>query len=211
MDIFQQIQDAVIRRDIAGVKSLTQSALDGKEAPLDILERGLIKGLESIGSMYERQEIFVPELILAGMAMKEALALLQPLLEAGQVASLGKVVIGTVEGDVHDVGKNIVSMMLTGAGFKVVDLGIDVTADRFVAAVEEEKPDILALSCLYTPTRLAMKDVIESLKEANIRDNVKVLVGGAPIDEKFAQMVGADGYGVDAPSGVHKARSWLGK
>jgi len=211
MDIFQQIEDAVVRRSIPDVKRLTQDAIESNQSPTDILERGLIKGLQVIGNLYERQEIFVPELILVGMAMKEALTLLQPILEKGAVSGLGSVVIGTVEGDVHDVGKNIVSMMLSGAGFKVIDLGIDVSADRFVAAVKGDKPDILALSCLYTPTRLAMKDVIESLKEANLRDRVKVLVGGAPIDEKFARMIGADGYAMDAPSGVEKARSWLGR
>jgi 5-methyltetrahydrofolate--homocysteine methyltransferase len=118
-------------------------------------------------------------------------------------------VIGTVEGDVHDIGKNIVSMLFSGSGFQVTDLGIDIPAQKFLETVKKEKPDILALSCLYTPTRLAMKDVLRVLKEANLREKVKVLVGGAPIDQKFADMIGADGYAPDAPSGVKKAMSWM--
>jgi 5-methyltetrahydrofolate--homocysteine methyltransferase len=132
-------------------------------------------------------------------------------MEKNNVALMGKMVIGTVQGDVHDIGKNIVSMMFTGAGFNVVDLGIDVPAQKFKDSVEKEKPDILALSCLYTPTRLAMKEVIHSLEEANLRKKVKIIIGGAPINQAFADMVGADGYAPDPPSGVKKVMGWLGK
>ncbi|MEW6349391.1 MAG: corrinoid protein [Thermodesulfobacteriota bacterium] len=211
MDICKQIEEALVGLSIERVKSLTQTALQDGVAPMEILDRGLVAGLEIIGGKYERQEIFVPELVLAGMAMKEALGLLRPLLERTDIPPIGKVVIGTVEGDVHDVGKNIVSMMLTGAGFRVTDLGIDVSAQKFTDAVREEKPDILALSCLYTPTRLAMKEVIASLQDANLRAQVKVLIGGAPIDQKFCDMIGADGYGADAPAGVRQARSLRAK
>jgi 5-methyltetrahydrofolate--homocysteine methyltransferase len=211
MDICKEIEDAVVAGRIQDVKNLTQTALDDNMPPMDILDQGLVKGLEIIGGKFERQEIFVPELLLAAMAMKEGLALLKPMLEKSDIPPVGKVVIGTVEGDIHDVGKNIVSMMLTGAGFQVVDLGLDVSVQKFLDAVKEEKPDILALSCLYTPTRLLMKDLIQSLKEANVRDYVKVLIGGAPIDQRFAYLIGADGFGADAPAGVQKARAWLGK
>src|SRR5512139_4084923 len=194
MDILKSIEEAIVKRDIAGVKALTQKALDQKISPNDILNKGLIKGLETIGKLFEKQEIFVPELLMAGMAMTDALALLRPSMERSDVPPVGKLVIGTVEGDVHDIGKNIVSMMFTGSGFKVTDLGIDVSAQKFADAVEKERPDILALSCLYTPTRLAMNDVIRVLKERGLRDKVKIIVGGAPIDQSFADMVGADGY-----------------
>jgi 5-methyltetrahydrofolate--homocysteine methyltransferase len=209
MDILKNIEDAVVRRSIDDVKTLTQTALTRNVPPTEILSKGLIKGLDVIGKMFECQEIFVPELLLAAMAMKEGLSLLQPILEKSDIPPIGKVVIGTVEGDVHDIGKNIVSMLFSGSGFQVTDLGIDISAQKFLETVKKEKPDILALSCLYTPTRLAMKDVLRVLKEANLREKVKVLVGGAPIDQKFADMIGADGYAPDAPSGVKKAMGWM--
>ncbi len=211
MDLLKSIEDAITNRDIEEVKALTQKALDRQIHPNDILNKGLIKGLETIGNLFERQEIFVPELLMAGMAMTEALALLKPALEKSDVPPVGKLIIGTVEGDVHDIGKNIVSMMFTGSGFQVTDLGIDVSAEKFADTVAEEKPDILALSCLYTPTRLAMKDVIRVLDERALRNKVKIIIGGAPIDQSFADLIGADGYAPDPPSGVKKVRDWLGK
>jgi len=210
MDILKSIEEAIVKRDIAGVKALTQKALDQKISPNDILNKGLIKGLGIIGNLFEKQEIFVPELLMAGMAMSDALGLLRPIMEKSDVPPVGKLVIGTVEGDVHDIGKNIVSMMFTGSGFKVTDLGIDVPAKKFVETVQKEKADVLALSSLYTPTRLAMKDVLKLLEEANLRKKVKVIIGGAPIDQKFADMIGADGYAPDPPSGVRKVMGWLG-
>src|SRR5512139_3892587 len=186
MDILKSIEEAIVKRDIAGVKALTQKALDQKISPNDILNKGLIKGLGIIGNLFEKQEIFVPELLMAGMAMTDALGLLRPIMEKSDVPPIGKLVIGTVEGDVHDIGKNIVSMMFTGSGFKVTDLGIDVPAKKFVETVQKENADVLALSSLYTPTRLAMKDVLKLLEEANLRKKVKVIIGGAPIDQKFA-------------------------
>jgi 5-methyltetrahydrofolate--homocysteine methyltransferase len=211
MDLIKSIEEAVVRRNIEEVKTLTRQALDQKIPPSEILSKGLIKGLEVIGGLFERQEIFVPELLLAGMAMKEGLALIKPAMEKSDIPPVGKLVIGTVEGDVHDIGKNIVSMMFTGSGFQVTDLGIDVSAAKFIDTVEREKPDVLALSCLYTPTRLAMKDVLQGLKERQLRDKVKIIVGGAPIDQSFADMIGADGFAPDPPSGVKKVMGWLGK
>ncbi|MBF0529748.1 MAG: corrinoid protein [Deltaproteobacteria bacterium] len=192
------------------VQVFIQEALDQKIAPGDIL-KSLIQGLDTVGLHFSRQEIFVPELLMSGMAMTDALTLLRPALEKNDVPPVGKLVIGTVEGDVHDIGKNIVSMMFTGAGFKVIDLGIDVSAKKFVDTVETEKPDILGLSCLYTPTRLAMNDVMRMLKERNLRDKVKIIIGGAPIDQRFADMIGADGYAPDPPAGIKKVMGWLGK
>ncbi len=211
MDILKKIEEALVSRNIEEVKELTRGAVSQEIPPNDILNKGLIKGLEVIGNLFERQEIFVPELLMAGMAMKEALALLKPILEKSDIPPVGKLVIGTVEGDVHDIGKNIVSMMFTGSGFQVTDLGIDVPAQKFVETVQKEKSDVLALSCLYTPTRLAMKDILQSLQAAGLRNNVKVIVGGAPIDQNFADMIGADGYAPDPPSGVRKVMTWLGR
>jgi 5-methyltetrahydrofolate--homocysteine methyltransferase len=211
MDLLKLIEEAITNRDMDQVKALTQKAIDQKVSPNDILNQGLIKGLATIGGLYERQEIFVPELLMAGMAMTEALILLKPALEKSDVPPVGKLVIGTVEGDVHDIGKNIVSMMFTGSGFQVTDLGIDVSAVKFADTVAQEKPQILALSCLYTPTRLAMKDVIQALEERSLRDKVKIIIGGAPIDQSFADLIGADGYAPDPPSGVRKVMDWLGK
>jgi len=211
MDILKSIEDAVVKRSINEVRELTQKALDQEVPPTDILDKGLIKGLEIIGNLFERQEIFVPELLMAGMAMKDALVLLKPALEKRNVPPVGKLVIGTVEGDVHDIGKNIVSMIFTGSGFQVTDLGFDVSAAKFIETTEKEKPDVLALSCLYTPTRLAMKEVIRMLNEKNLRHRVKVIIGGAPVDQNFADMIGADGYAPDPPSGVKKVMGWLGK
>lgn len=211
MEILKSIEDAIANRDMEQVQILTQKALDQKVSPNDILNKGLIRGLDTIGQLFSRQEIFVPELLMAGMAMTDALKLLKPALEQSDVPHVGKLVIGTVEGDVHDIGKNIVSMMFTGSGFKVTDLGIDVPAQKFADTVEREQPDILALSCLYTPTRLAMNDVIGMLKARNLRDRVKIIVGGAPIDQSFADLIGADGYAPDPPSGIKKVMGWLGK
>jgi 5-methyltetrahydrofolate--homocysteine methyltransferase len=210
MAILKQIEEAVVRGSVEETSNLTQAALGENLAPMDILDNGLIKGLEVIGEKFSCQEVFVPELLMAAMAMKGGLSLLQPILVQRDIPPIGKVVIGTVEGDVHDIGKNIVSMMLLGSGFQVVDLGIDVSADKFIDAVQRENPDILALSCLFTPTRLAMKDVVQALDGAKLRNKVKVLIGGAPIDQKYADLIGADGYAPDAPSAVQKARTWLG-
>ena len=211
MEILKRIEEAVVKFSIEDVKTLTRTSLEQNVPPSDILNQGLIKGLGIIGDLYERQQIFVPELLLAGMAMKEGLSLLKPSLEKRNIPPLGRMVIGTVQGDVHDIGKNIVSMFFSGAGFDVIDLGIDISAQKFMETVEKEKPDILALSCLYTPTRLTMKDVIQGLESAHLRTKVKVLIGGAPIDQRFADMIGADGYAPDPPSGVKKAMGWLGK
>ncbi len=211
MEILRSIEEAITAMNIEEVKNLTRKALDQKVPPNDILNKGLIRGLNTIGTLYEKQEIFVPELLMAGMAMTDALVLLKPALENSDVPLIGKLVIGTVEGDVHDIGKNIVSMMFTGSGFEVIDMGIDVPAEKFAETVEKERPDVLALSCLYTPTRLAMKDVMQSLAERKLRDKVRIIVGGAPIDQNFADMIGADGYAPDAPAGVKKVIDWLGK
>lgn len=211
MDILKSIEEEVVNGNIEEVKNLTQAALDKNFSPMDILNNGLVKGMERIGKLFECQEVFVPEILLAAMAMKEGLSLLKPFLEKRNIPPVGKMVIGTVEGDVHDIGKNIVSMMFAGAGFDVIDLGNDVPAKKFLEVVEREKPDILALSCLMTPTRPVMKEVIQALEKSHLRDRVKVLIGGAPINQNFSDTIGADGFAPDPTNGVRKAMNWLRK
>jgi 5-methyltetrahydrofolate--homocysteine methyltransferase len=208
MSLLVEICDYVEKGKAPEAKAATEKALNEKIDALEILKKGLIPGLDAIGEKFGRQEAFVPELITAAMAMKGSLELLRPIFEMSDAPAAGMVVIGTVEGDIHDVGKNIVAMMFQGAGYKVVDLGIDIPAAQIVEAVKENKPDILCLSALYTPTRLAMKETLEALVDSGIRDQVKVMIGGAPIDQDFCDLISADGYAPDAPQAVQLARGW---
>jgi len=192
-------------------RALAQKLLGENISADRIVQEGLIAGLDAIGERYSRFEAFVPELMVAGMAAQEVLEVLRPKMTHGTLhKTSGTVVLGTVEGDVHDVGKNIVAMMLEGGGFKVIDLGVDVPVAKFLKEVKYQEADILALSALYSPTRLAMKETIQALKDEGIRDKVKVMVGGAPIDQAFADLIGADGYAPDAPQAVKLAKNLIG-
>jgi 5-methyltetrahydrofolate--homocysteine methyltransferase len=184
-------------------KKLTQTLLGQNVSADKIVKEGLIAGLDALGVKFEKFEAFVPELITAGMAAQATLEVLRPKMTAGALhESRGTVVIGTVEGDIHDVGKNIVAMILEGGGFKVVDLGVDVAPEKFIKEVKYQEAQILALSALYSPTRLAMKDTLKMLGDEGIRDGIKVIVGGAPIDQAFCDLIGADGYAPDAPQAL---------
>jgi 5-methyltetrahydrofolate--homocysteine methyltransferase len=188
-------------------KTLTQKLLGENIDPNEIIQKGLIAGLNNLGERFARFEAFVPELMVAGMAAQETLKILKPRMAKDPLHKQGPgVVIGTVEGDVHDVGKNIVGMMLEGGGLTVIDLGVDVSTAKFIDAVKKNKPSILALSALYSPTRLAMKDVMEALSREGLRDSVKVMVGGAPVDQEFCDHIGADGYASDAPGALKVAQ-----
>lgn len=210
MDTLTKIAKFVEKGQIQEAKEATQKALDvEKIPPMEILNKGLIVGLAAVGEAFSCQKAFVPELMTAGMAMKESLELLRPSFEASDSPPMGTVVIGTVEGDVHDVGKNIVAMMLQGAGFKVHDLGIDIPAAKFVEAVKQHQPEILALSALYTPTRLAMAETLKAMESNGLRTKVKVIIGGAPIDQNFCNLIKADGYAPDAPQAVQMCKKWL--
>jgi 5-methyltetrahydrofolate--homocysteine methyltransferase len=171
----------------------------------------MIPAMDEVGRLFEAQEFYVPELLLAGRAMKAALEPLRPLLAASGAQPTGRVVLGTVKGDLHDIGKNLVGSMLEGAGFDVFDLGIDVPAEKFVEAVKTRTPNIVALSALLTVTMPEMKKTIEALSKAGMREQVKVLIGGAPVTRDYAESIGADGYGDNASSAVTVARSLLGK
>jgi len=192
------------------VRSLTQKLLGENVSADVIITEGVIAGLEALGKKFEKFEAFVPELITAGLAAQEALKVLRPkMTQKALYSHMGTVVIGTVEGDVHDVGKNIVAMMLEGGGFKVIDLGVDVPPDKFIKEAKYHEADILALSALYSPTRLAMKDTIQALIDKGMRDNIKVMLGGAPIDQDFCDLIGGDGYAPDAPAGLALAKTFV--
>jgi 5-methyltetrahydrofolate--homocysteine methyltransferase len=192
------------------VRALTQKLLGENISADAIITQGVIEGLDALGKKFEKFEAFVPELITAGLAAQEALKVLRPKMTQKALHNLiGTVVIGTVEGDVHDVGKNIVAMMLEGGGFKVVDLGVDVPPATFIKEVKYHEADILALSALYSPTRLAMKDTLQVLIDEGMRDNIKVMIGGAPIDQDFCDLIGADGYAPDAPGGLALAKTFV--
>ena len=189
---------------------LTQELLAAGTTPQDVVEQGLVPGMALVGEQFRRNEIFVPEMLVAARAMKEALKLLEPLLAKAGIKPKYTVVIGTVQGDLHDIGKNLVAMMWKGANFAVVDLGTNVTADRYLAAAREHNANIVGLSALLTTTMPAMKETVRLLKSANL-PNVKIMVGGAPITQAFADEIGADGYSSDAGSAVSVALKLVGE
>lgn len=195
--------------NVSKVKELVTSALSQNIPPKDILENGLIKGMDAIGERFKKCEVFIPEVMIAAKAMHAGLEILQPQLARSGVRPAGKVVVGTVKGDLHDIGKNIVAMMFKGAGFVVTDLGIDVAPQKFINAAKNEKPDIIAMSSLLTTSMNSMRDVIELLKNEGMKDGVKTMIGGAPVTQAFADKIGADGYAEDAASAVDKARELL--
>jgi 5-methyltetrahydrofolate--homocysteine methyltransferase len=210
MSTLKQLAEYVEQGKSEEVKPLVQKLLGDNISADRIVSEGLVPGLDAIGEKYSKFEAFVPELMIAAMAAQEALKVLRPKMSEGTLHKpMGTVVIGTVAGDVHDVGKNIVAMVLEGAGFKVIDLGVNVATASFLKEVKYQEAEIVALSSLYTPTRLAMKDIIQALKDQGIRDKVKVMVGGAPIDQAFCDLIGADGYASDAPQAVKVAKSLM--
>jgi 5-methyltetrahydrofolate--homocysteine methyltransferase len=192
--------------DAPAVAQLTQQALDEALSPAEVLNGGLVVGMDRVGLEFRNGELFVPEVLIAARAMHAGMAILRPLLAASDAPMAGKVVVGTVQGDLHDIGKNLVGMMLEGGGFQIVDLGTDIGPDRFVEAVKTHKPHLVGLSALLTTTMPAMKRTIEALKAAGLREQVKVIVGGAPVTQAYADQIGADGYAPDAAAAVELAR-----
>ncbi len=205
----KELQEALFRGDVSRVKEITQRALQEKVGPKEILEQGLIKGMDVVGIKFKNNEIFLPEVLLASRAMYGGMELLQPELIKSGVKAVGKVIIGTAKGDLHDIGKNLVAMMLRGGGFEVIDLGIDVPPEKFLKASQEHQPDIVGISALLTTTMIGMMDVITILKKAGLRNKIKVMVGGAPVTQEFADEIGAEGYAPDAASAVDKAKELL--
>jgi 5-methyltetrahydrofolate--homocysteine methyltransferase len=196
----QDIFNAVLAFDEAGVKAKTQSEVDAGTDIQGILNDGLIAAMDEVGEKFSAGELFVPEMLMAAQAMKGGMEILKPLLASGQSSSKGTVVIGTVKGDLHDIGKNLVAMMMEGAGLEVVDMGVDVESEAFVKAATEKGADAIALSALLTTTMPAMEKTVKAVKEAGM--TVKTIVGGAPVTQSFADQIGADGYSADAPGAV---------
>lgn len=191
------------------VKKLTQKALDVGESAENILKEGLIPAMGRVGEAFKNGEVYIPEVLIAARAMHAGMAILKPILSKSTTAMGGKVIIGTVKGDLHDIGKNLVAMMLEGGGFEVVDLGIDVPADKFVEAVRNHQPQVVGMSALLTTTMLEMKNTIQAIERAGLRNHVKTIVGGAPVTERFAREIGADGHAADAYSAVDVVKSLL--
>lgn len=211
MTDLNELYEAILKGNQKVALEVTKNALAESISPKVLIDEYLIKAMEEIGRRFEAHKAFVPELLMAGRAMKSSLTLIQPLLKGEEASvSIGTVVIGTVKGDLHDIGKNLVGSMFEGCGFKVIDLGVDVDAAKFVNAVKENDAKIVGLSALLTTTMPYMKVVVEALVEAGLRDKVKVMVGGAPVSAGFAVEVGADGYSDSANSAVIKAKELLG-
>jgi len=205
-DKVQRIAESIYSGDVEAVGELVQDLLDGGMAPGEVLSDALLVGMDKVGRDFKAGNLFVPEVLFAARAMQAGMDVLRPLLADGEIASSGKYVVGTVQGDLHDIGKNLVRMMLEGGGFEAIDLGVDVSPSAFVDAVREHKPDLVGISALLTTTMAQMKVTIEALEEAGLRDSVKIMVGGAPVTADFAEQIGADAYAPDAASAVDIAR-----
>ena len=201
-----ELYDAILTGNAKKAEEVTNAALEAKVDPNELVQKHMIPAMDEVGKRFEANEYFVPELLIAARAMKTSLKILTPHLIKAGVESTGRVVIGTVQGDLHDIGKNLVASMLEGGGFKVVDLGVDVPPEKFVEAAQEKDGTIVALSALLTTTMTMMKTVVEALQKAGIRNKTKVLIGGAPITQEFADEIGADGYSDNASAAVAMAR-----
>ncbi|HXZ43559.1 MAG TPA: corrinoid protein [archaeon] len=206
---YAALKDAVINGKAARVKELTQQAISEGKPPQEILDQALIPAMDVVGQKFACAEFYIPEMLIAARAMQGGVSLLAPLLAQGGVKAKGKVVLGTVKGDLHDIGKNMVGMMLQGSGFEVVDLGADVKPQRFVEAVQAEQPDFVMMSALLTTTMLSMGETIQALKAAGVREKVHVGIGGAAVTQRFADEIGADFYSATATGGVAKAKELI--
>ena len=209
-EVLDQLAKELFAGNAKGVAELTNKALAEGLKPSEILNNGLIKGMNEVGVKFKANEIYVPEVLIAARAMKASMAILKPKLVESGVEPVAKMIIGTVKGDLHDIGKNLVAMMMEGAGFEIIDLGIDVPADKFIQAIKDHKPQIVGMSALLTTTMVQIRENVKAFNDAGVRKDVKVMIGGAPVTQKFTDEVGADGYSPDAASAVDKAKELLG-
>ncbi len=207
--IVKEIYDAVVNGNANSVKTKVQAALDSGVEIESLLNDGMIAPMKEVGQLFESGEYFVPEMLIAARAMQSGMTLLKPVLLAKEIKPLGKVVIGTVKGDLHDIGKNLVSMMLEGAGFEMIDLGTDVSPEKFLEAIQAHQPDIVGMSALLTTTMSNIEATIRCFEENKVRSQVKVLIGGAPVTQSYADKVGADGYAPDANQAALLARQLI--
>lgn len=210
MAILDEIRESLIDGDMNGVVEGVNKAVGEGLGAGQILNKALISGMTEVGQLFEDGEFFVPEMLIAARAMQAGVAILKPRLIEQDIKPLGRVVVGTVKGDLHDIGKNLVAMMLEGVGFEVIDLGTDVTPEKFVEAVKENEAEFIGMSALLTTTMPSMKNAIEALKESGVRDKVSVMIGGAPVTQNYADEIGADIYAPDGPSAARKAKEKLG-
>ncbi len=211
MALDRNIYDAILNGNAKKAHEATEAALAAGAEPIALIQDSMVPAMDEVGKLFECEEYFVPELLLAGRAMKSAMELIKPLLGASGHKMAVRVIIGTVKGDLHDIGKNIVASMLEGSGFEVIDLGTDVTPEKFVNAVRESNPHVLCMSALLTVTMPAMKTTIDALETAGVRTQVKVLIGGAPVTSQYAREIGADGYSANASGAVSMVKELLGK
>ena len=210
MGDFKTLNEAVIKGDIQTAVTETQKALDADEEVRGIIDNGLIAAMDEVGERFSKGQLFVPQMLRSAKTMQECMNLLKPHLQEGEIITKGVVVIGTVKGDLHDIGKNLVSMMLEGAGFEIEDLGVDVTPEEFAKKAQEVRADLLGMSALLSITMPAMADTVKALQNSGIRDKVKVMIGGAPVTDKYAREIQADAYAPDAASAVIEAKKLLG-
>ncbi len=206
MEFLKQLHDAIVEGNAPVARKVTEQALAEKVDPQKLVQEYMIPAMAEVGRRYEAGDYFVPELLIAARAMKGSLELLRPLLAARGAQPAGRVAIGTVKGDLHDIGKNLVAAMLEGAGYEIIDLGVDVPPEKFISAVKEKKADIIAMSALLTTTMTSMKTTIDAINSAGIRPQVRIMIGGAPVTQKYADEIGADGYSSNANGAVALVR-----
>jgi len=211
MEILSEISKNLELGDSTAVKELLRKALAMNITPESILNSGLIKGMEAVGRKFKKNEIFIPEVLIASRAMKSAMDIIKPYMSEIQEHIFGKIVLGTVKGDIHDIGKMVVSIALKREGYDIIDIGIDVPKETFLETVQQENPDVLGMSALLTTTMFQMRDVIDTIKSAHLKKGVKIIIGGAPITQSFADEIGADGYAPEAESAVILVRTLLNK
>lgn len=209
MDL-KEIADNLIKGKAPEVKELVQKAIDEGEDVEKVLNEGLVAGMSVVGAKFKANEFYVPEVLIAARAMKAGMGILRPILAEKNIKGIGTIVLGTVRGDLHDIGKNLVAMMLEGAGFEIIDLGVDVSPEKFIETAKEKKADLVGLSALLTTTMPSMKDVVKAVRDSGLKDKVKVMIGGAPLTQSYADEIGADGYAPDAASAVDEVKQLLG-
>ncbi len=209
-ELYEKISTAIMEGDDEKAPKFVERALNKGISPQEILENGLLVGMGEVGVRFKAGDMFVPEVLMSAEAMQASMQILRPLLIASGVKLIGKVLLGTVKGDLHDIGKNLVAMMCEGAGFEVIDVGFNADPEKFIDAIKEHQPQIVGMSAMLTTTMRAMGHTIKAIEEAGLRDQVKIMVGGAPVDAEFAKRIGADGYGSNAPAGSDLAKQFVG-
>jgi len=209
-EIFERLSTAVLEGDAEKAHKLVERGLKQGLSPKEILDNGLIVGMDEVGARFKRGDMFVPEVLMSADSMAAGMEILRPLLIESGAEMLGKIVMGTVKGDLHDIGKNLVSMLCEGAGFEIVDIGFNAEPEKFIEAIKQHQPQVVGMSAMLTTTMRAMGQTIKAIEEAGLRDQVKIMVGGAPVDRDFADAISADGYGSNAPSGADLAKQLVG-